>query len=289
MNKHLKRFLLLLIVSITLFLSFAQAATKEDVIVAINATYQVSETEKFRLPQKYINKGEEYLNTHPLTSKQYSQILAAIDKAVEFAREVGHTNYKKYTKEQINRALSIIIEACRAANVDFEAELRKETNNKTNKNNSKLGSNKVITEVTPKVKDKSGEKITSSGDSGDIISGDYYETTYISGDYIDTNEDDLQNTHDDVLSQVTNEESSENIYFIINRNIVLVIMGIILVIIFNILLIRLIFKKNWNKIFKKIVIAMLVILIIALISVLCLILYYIEEIKMIYELYYLFK
>ena len=108
--------------------STSLAATKQDVINAINAHYQVGDT-NFRLPQKYINMGEEYLNSHPLTSEQYSQILACINSAVAYAREIGHLRYKEYTKEQINKGLSFVLAACKAAEVNLKEEINKEKNN----------------------------------------------------------------------------------------------------------------------------------------------------------------
>ncbi len=119
------------------------AATKEDVIVAINKTYVVGK-EKFRLPQKIINKGESYLKKHPLTSEEYDKILICIDNAVALAREIGTTDITKISKKDRKRALNILVEAARTAKVDL---------------NKELAENNIQLDGESQVSDNSGDKV----------------------------------------------------------------------------------------------------------------------------------
>ena len=265
-------------------LSNVFAATKEDVISAINKTYSVSETKNYRLPQKYIDKGVEYLNSHPLTSAQYSRILAAINKAVEFAREVGHTNYKQYTKEQLNRALNIVLEACKAADVDLNEEIKKEQESKVEKKETKKDKPVIKQEkpaiVTPIPEIRSGE------DTLENISGENLtQNIEFSGEVNKAKE-----TTEKVIEETVLEKVSEiNYENIVIRNIILVIFVIFVIILLNIFIIRLIIKKKRNKIIRNLLIVLFSLFTIVEIIALGLIIYYFEEIKIVYELYYLFN
>ncbi len=279
----MKRIFLILLTLIVLSSSYSLAATKEDVINAINAHYQVGDT-NFRLPQKYINKGEAYLNSHPLTSEQYSKILDCISAAVAYAREIGHVRYKEYTKEQINKGLSIVLQACKAAEVDLKAEMKNNAedlhNVETQVFDKKDNGKKVVSvdgaETNKEANDKSS--ITTSMDnvsgetakSGEIQSGEAVSNTTD----IDSLSEKIVYTEDDLDKRV-------------NRKLFIIYFVIFTILLVNILLIRLIFKKKWNKIFKTILIVILSIITLTILVFTIISLYYIEELKIIYELYYL--
>ena len=73
----------------------------------------------------------------------------------------------------------------------------------------------------------------------------------------------------------------------INQKIFIIYFIAFTVLILIILLIRLIFKKKWNKILKVTLIVLFVIVALVIIGGICISLYYIEELKIIYKLYYL--
>ena len=268
MNNIFKRIVLALIVLITLFSSLSFGATKQDVINAINASYYVSEEQpSFKLPEKYRNKGITYLNEHELTSKQYSQILAAINEGVAFAREVGHTHYKKYTKEQLNKALKIVSSACKAAGVDMNEEINKEQNsqkannansatNNTQKQNNSNTTNNNPSSTNSNTKNNSntnantntntnvdnGTKIDNKGSNNNKPSDQEAESGNIiltndvinSGESVDI-EENITEEELNILDIIPNDEPVD-INFEINRNIAIVIAIIVLLIIVNILL-----------------------------------------------------
>ena len=102
--KKINRFFLLLFIFIIFISNISYGATKESVISAINNTYYVA-GEPFRLPDKVIGKAISYLNSHNLTSEQYSSILSAINRAVDLANEVGTTDITKISKSDLKRGL----------------------------------------------------------------------------------------------------------------------------------------------------------------------------------------
>ncbi len=104
------------------FSNHCKATTKEDVIAAINKTYTVGE-ETFRLPQKIIDKGINYLNKNPLTEAQYNKILNCISKGVALANEIGTTNIDEISDEDLDRALLILAEVADSVDVDLNEEL----------------------------------------------------------------------------------------------------------------------------------------------------------------------
>lgn len=285
----MKRILSLILVVILVIPSFSYAATKEDVINAINATYQVGDS-SFRLPQKYVNRGVAYLNSHPLTSEQYSRILGCIGAAVNYAREIGHVRYKEYTKEQINKGLQYVYAACAAAEVNLNEEAKKEEEPAPVSSTSATTSVDINanTEQTEKINKtdlhNSNDKLNDSGDivevnestsgetsmSGEIQSGEAFEDPFD----IDTYVEKLVYTEDDVDKEI-------------NQKLFIIYFLAFTILIVNILLIRLIFKKKWNKILKVTLIVLFVIISLILIAGICISLYYIEELKLIYKLYYL--
>ena len=243
------------------------------------------------MPQKYINRGVAYLNSHPLTSEQYSRILGCIGAAVNYAREIGHVRYKEYTKEQINKGLQYVYAACAAAEVNLNEEVKKEE--ETAPENTSSSSAIAVdinanTEQTEKINKtglhNSNDKLNDSGDivevnegtsgetsmSGEIQSGEAFEDPFDIDAYVEK----LVYTEDDVDKEI-------------NQKLFIIYFLAFTILIVNILLIRLIFKKKWNKILKVTLIVLFVIISLILIAGICISLYYIEELKLIYKLYYL--
>ena len=114
----IKRIVLFLVAMLMLLTSSVMAATKEDVIAALNATYTVG-NETYRLPQSAINKGVNFLNKRKLTSEQYDKILGVIGSAVSLAREAGTTDITKAKPSDIKKGLGLIHEAASVANVSL--------------------------------------------------------------------------------------------------------------------------------------------------------------------------
>ena len=279
----MKKLFLILITLVILMSSTSLAATKQDVINAINAYYQVGDT-NFRLPQKYINKGEAYLNSHPLTSEQYDRILGCIYSAVAYAREIGHVRYKEYTKEQINKGLSFVLAACKAAEVDLSSEMKNnaddlhnietQTNITASNNASNANQNKVVDtpdedNLKESVVESTSGELVQSGENG---SGEAFAPI----EKIDALVETIKYTEDDLDREI-------------NRKLFFIYLFVFSIIIINILLIRLLFKKKWNKILKNILIVVLSVITLALLIITIISIYYIEELKIIYELYYLLK
>ena len=298
------------------------AATKEDVIRAINKTYTVAD-ETYRLPQNIINKGENYLNKNPLTSAQYDNILKCIDNAVALAREVGTTDISKVSREDLQRALRILIEASESANVDLDKYIDAEeiiasgkvetpentpsddkeaitnkpennvSNNDPNKNpvdnkvdnninNDSNNSNKNNNDIENKVDENiqnpninvSGNIIENLGTENPMQPGVTSGETYSSGEGgTATNKPVKVNSIDDII----------------NRNINLALAGIILILLVLFLIFYLILRAKWNRILRYVLMIIFVILIIISLVVLVGAISYMEEIKLIYKLYYMFK
>ncbi len=302
----MKKVIILLMMFVILLSSYSQAATKQDVINAINAYYQVGDT-NFRLPQKYINKGEAYLNSHPLTSEQYSKILGCINSAVAYAREIGHVRYKEYTKEQINKGLSYVLAACKYAEVDMKSEMSKDSSNDSSNNSSSEDLHKVETQTssnngnaqktaTVEVNNNTSDKTSQSPSEvvketvGDDVS------TSISGEASTSGENNMAvSLSGEAIQDIANfEETIEKIKYTeddldkrVNRKLFFIYLVVFSILLVNILLIRLLFKKKWNKIFKTILIVVLSIITLAILITALISIYYIEELKIIYELYYL--
>lgn len=305
------------------------AATKEDVIRAINKTYTVGD-ERYRLPQNIINKGENYLNKNPLTSAQYDNILKCIDNAVALAREVGTTDISKVSREDLQRALRILIEASESANVDLdkyidaeeiiasgkvetpentpsddkEAITNKPENNVSNNNTNK---NPVDNTVDNNINNDSNNNNNSNKNNNDIENkvdeNIQNPNINVSGDIIDdpSTENPMQPgvSSGEISSSgeagtATNKPVKDNnkgnsIDDIINRNINLALAGIILILLVLFLIFYLILKSKWNRILRYVLMIIFVILIIISLVVLVGAISYMEEIKLIYKLYYMFK
>lgn len=98
---------------IMIFLSIGvvtNAATKEDLIVAINKTYYVA-GKAYILPENIRVKGINYLRTHYFTEDECTKIMQYIDEAVAFANEVGTTDITKVSSEDINKGMKIVSKA----------------------------------------------------------------------------------------------------------------------------------------------------------------------------------
>lgn len=272
------------------------AATKDDVIIAINKTYIVGD-ETFRLPQEIITKGENYLNKNPLTPDKYDNILRCIDNAYALAKEMGTTDISKYSKEDINRALTILIEASDSANIDLNKELA-ESNISIPINNDTPIKNEAIKEKNSSTTLKKEDILIDNKQKDEVLvpnikpdsdiseevlnSGDQIHIENISGENFNSGEMILE----DVISVSSNEE---NIDVIIERNINICILILVIILVVFILLLCLILKMKWNKIIKCVLVIIFAILIIAIFVFLILFVNYIEELNLICKLYYMLK
>lgn len=287
----LKKILCIFSVLLVFFCNNVFAATKEDVISAINKTYTVG-NETFRLPQKIITKGENYLKKNNLSSVQYDNILKSIDKAVALAREVGTTDIKKVSKEDLKRALEILTEASASANVDLNKELAESDINISEIVNPPP----VVTPETPDlpVDDKNNSSNEPSVDNNIEKNEDVNKPN----DDINSSNGGAENkaptennlsvpTVDNTQNLNQNDKKLDNIT--IEEILTIGIIVLILILFVFILVFYLIFKSKWNKILKYMLMIIFVILIIIILVVLISILYYIEEIKLIYKLYYMFN
>lgn len=263
------------------------AATKEDVIIAINKTYLVGE-EQFRLPQEIITKGENYLNKNPLTSKQYDNILRCIDNAYALALEMGTTDISKYSKEDINRVLTILIEASDSANIDLNKELNESNISiPINSNNSEIKTDN-LKDKNQNDKELSNDVLLDNGEilsniSQENVSGEIIYSDFSSEEYINSGENLLQD-----ISNIVESSNEEDIDFIIDKKINIFTVCLFIFLLLNILLLCLILKAKWNRIIKCILVIIFVILIITVLGVLVLLANYIEELKLIYKIYYMF-
>lgn len=107
----MKKILIFVFIIITILLNFSCfAATKSDIINAINKTYTVNK-ETYTLPEGIRKKASEYINTHELTSEDCDLLLAYIDEAVAFANKLGTVNISKISKENIQKGLAIVYKA----------------------------------------------------------------------------------------------------------------------------------------------------------------------------------
>ena len=117
----MKRFFQILILILICILSSTVgiAATKEDVIAAISASYDVAGT-TFRLPDEIIAKGTDFLNKYNMTSEQYSQIMIQINEAVATTKQIGTLDVNKMTDEQKASLIIILLEVIKIANLNME-------------------------------------------------------------------------------------------------------------------------------------------------------------------------
>lgn len=300
-----KKLWCLFLVVMLLFCNVTFGATKYDVIKAINKTYQVGK-EKYRLPQKIIDKGTNYLNKNELTEAQYDNILSCIDKAVALAREVGTTDIKKVSKEDLRRALEILREASSAANVNLDEKLAENNikipvgvENVENEDKFSAG-NKV--EVTPIVDVSKKEEITTEVSSSDTLIDKIDKTdSALNGDYVDSDaveerpdtievsgdsevkSNDVKN--DENVIVVTEKEENKNI----DKLIIFSIIVLFIILMVFILILLLILKSKCNRILKYVLVIIFSILIFILFCIIAGVLYYMEELKLIYEIYNMFN
>ncbi|MBQ9280431.1 MAG: hypothetical protein IJ215_05265 [Clostridia bacterium] len=263
------------------------AATKEDVLSALNQTYQVS-GESFKLPQKYISKGEEYLNNNDLTSEQYDTIINAVGKAVAIAESAGTTDLSKISKEDKQKALGVVMETSRNINLDLETELSKSNNNASNPTNSSEDQNVKVdsTDNANSSTDISGE-VTISGEGISGETENENESTNMSQSGESTNS---SGSLMGLIESLRDEGgmSTEEIEQTVDKNITLAIVGMILILFINIFIIYLIFKSKWNKIIKYILMVIFILLLLVLLAALIYGLINLGEIRVMYKLYYMF-
>ena len=294
-----------LIIVIVLFASNSSyAATKEDVISAINKTYIIGE-ETYRLPEKIIIKGQNYLNKNPLKPNQYDTILECIDSAVALAIELGTTDIKKVSKDDMRRALNILVKASESANIDLNKELAENDidlseNSSTTSNDVKENThtNKVEQKPITNQQNKSENNITETDknlSSEESINSEKTDNSLTSGEsIIDTEKNDginveIEDKKSGDFLNISVPQSAENTGNIIDRNIKIISIVLIVIFLINILIFYLIFKSKWNRIIKYISIIIFGMLIIISFVLLFIFFNNIEELKLIFKLYYMFK
>lgn len=275
-----KKTMTILIVIVLLLSNAVKAATKEDVIGAINATYTVG-NETYRLPQSAINKGISFLNSREFTPQQYDKMLGLIGSAVSLARQAGTTDITKVSKEDLRKGLAIISQASSASNISL-SEVTGSLYRNAGKDDSTSNSDKVEyiekdSEGNTIIRNASGEVAGVRDISGEIHSGEKAYSgeiiTYVSGDV----ESNLSNNSDDEIEKIIDR----------NTTIAIVIAFVILFILFFI--ICLLFRSKMNKIVKWFLVIIFVLLFFATLIALCASFYYMEEIKMLYKIYYILK
>jgi len=281
-----KMILIGFVLLLTAFVTPTMAATKEDVVGALNATYSVG-SDSFRLPQSLINKGVAFLNSKEFTPEQYDKMLATIGGAVSFARSVGTTDITKISKEDLRTGIGIIQGAASKANINVSSNLGSVVSeiNKRSDEEEKTENNNSISNATNNESNELGTSPSVAISSLEVQQGSgkfsgENKLALFSGDAIDLF---LNNTSGDVSPE------EEKVNKIVNRNITIVIVLLILILFILFFIIYLLFKSNWNRIVKYIMIIIFVILFLSALFVLGVGLYYIEEIRMIYKLYYMFN
>lgn len=309
----LKKIICVFSVLLIFFCNNVFAATKEDVISAINKTYTVGD-ETYRLPQKIITKGENYLNKNKLSSAQYDNILRCIDNAVALAREVGTTDIKKVSKEDLNRALQILTEASASANLDLNEELAENDINISEIVNPPPAVEPEVPDLP--VVDETVKAETNTGNEQPTINNEDKNKPNNVGqtnnDQISNNQTDKTQTNIDINnsdetvpdkipaennSNVPTVDNTQNSTQNVNKQgdinieklLTIAIAVLIFILFVFILIFYLLFKSNWNKILKYMLMIIFVILIIFVLVVLVGLFYYMEEIKLVYKLYYMFN
>ena len=319
----LKKIICVFSVLLIFFCNNVFAATKEDVISAINKTYTVGK-ETYRLPQKIITKGENYLNKNKLSSAQYDNILRCIDNAVALAREVGTTDIKKVSKEDLNRALQILTEASASANLDLNEELAENdisiseivnpppvvepeipelpvvdepVNAETNTGNEQPTINNVEKNEDKNKPNNVGQTSNNQANNDQISNNQTADKTQTNIDINNSNEtvpDKIPTENNTNVPTVGNtQNSTQNVNkqgdINIEKLLTIAIAVLIFILFVFILIFYLLFKSNWNKILKYMLMIIFVILIIFVLVVLVGLFYYMEEIKLVYKLYYMFN
>ena len=252
------------------------AATKQDVISALTRTYKVAGKD-FKIPQKYVTKGVDYLNNNDLTSEQYDKIINVISKGMEIADNAGTTKLKELSKEDLQKAIGLAMETSKELNIDIEAEMAKSNEPKTQQ---------TVEENKPVV--NSGE------DNSNVnISGENNSDGVESGEEIFSGEEVTQNPSGSLMGLIESLRdeggaSQEAIEKNVNRKIRDIFITIGIIIFINILIIYLLFKSKWNKIIKYILIICFTLLLLILIAGLIYGLANLNEFKVMYKLYYMF-
>lgn len=268
---------------------FVFAATKQDVLSAINATYDVA-GKKYRLPQDIINQGVEFLNNNELTSEQYDTIMWGINSAVAVAREEGTTNRKKMSEEGMRKLMYIASEVSLVTDVDLDEALEENNiviDNPTTPVPEKKPVSTPIRTPTPSPS-KEAEPIIIVEESGEA-SGEIVEE--ISGEKESSGEEVVVKPSSNTSSGTAKsykaalKEADKKA----SRNIKIGIGVVILILFINILIICLLFKTKWNKIFKYIVIVIFVLLILVLLIALITVLVQFKRIHLMYRLYLMFN
>ena len=285
----MKKFLLFFIILIIFINNYCFGATKEQFYKAINKNYDISlnqdDTVHYHLRQNIVKKTKEFIDTHDISEDTYDKIIDCINEAVNIVRKYGTTDYTKFSKEDIDRLMELVIMSCNYVDVDVYEEFEKE----------KAKSNEPeIIEVTQKIDPTeyfSGEALSNVLSlSGDIVinSGDNSVVIIQSGDdyYKKELRENTSIIEDIPLINRSNPVKISQEGEFIKALLIAYSIAIVVIIILA-FLIRFIQKRNWNKVLKYILIILISIMIILIIGAVILSIVYNKELKYIYEIYYL--
>lgn len=118
----MKKFLICLICIITsLICNFSFAYNKQDIINALNKTYEVN-GEKVKLPSSIKNKAINYINSKDVTEEQCEDLMEVLDKGVAFAATLKTTEISKLSADELKVAMGIVKEATDILNMEVKVD-----------------------------------------------------------------------------------------------------------------------------------------------------------------------
>lgn len=274
------RFALIIVMLFMLFQAFIPvfATTKQDVLNALNSTYEVA-GKNYKVPQKWVNAGVEFLDNNELTSEQCDTILWGIHAGIEVAREEGTTDRRKISDAGMQKLMYIASEVSLATDVDIDevVEEVEEIINEPVINNNENIKSEEISETPQEVDlDLSGEiDIQTSGEvSGEMVNEISEEKEEIATQPNSTA------SYKKILKEADTKAS--------NR-IKIGIFLIIIILFINIFIIYLLFKAKWNKILRYVLIVIFVLLTVILLIALVLALANFKRFRLMYRLYLMFN
>jgi len=107
----MKKFFIGMICLMTFLSSnFCFAYNKQDIIDALNKTYEVN-GESVKLPSAIKNKAINYINGKNVTEEQCNELMKVLDKGVEFAATLDTADPSKLSATELKAALGLVKEA----------------------------------------------------------------------------------------------------------------------------------------------------------------------------------
>ena len=115
----MKKFLIFMICLFCLGLNFGYAYDEDDLILAINKTYNVNGKE-FILPSSIRNKVINYVKANDITEEQSEMLMSVVKEAVNFANEVGTTEISKLSSEELKKGIEIVNKAANVLDMEIK-------------------------------------------------------------------------------------------------------------------------------------------------------------------------